>query len=73
MTSKKPLSPAIGCHDRLFQIHRHADEPERTGRPFDRFEEMADKCVFPRKRTIGGFQILKRDDVFKYFGMAKGE
>lgn len=37
----------------------------------EQIKEMAQKCVFFGKRTIGGFKVLKADDVEKIYQMAK--
>ncbi len=46
---------------------------KELGVPSDKFEEMAEKCMFFGKRKIGGFKILGKEDVIKIYEMAKGE
>ena len=37
----------------------------------EQIKEMAQKCVFFGKRTVGGFKVLQADDVEKIYQMAK--
>ena len=37
----------------------------------EQIKEMAQKCVFFGKRTVGGFKVLKAEDVEKIYQMAK--